>query len=256
MNSMDWARATFRGVFTGTALLLATVFLAAAPVAATPAYMDSTFGFLEDGLEGLPSGTIDGEDSFLSAGEGAGAGAPGLDVELSGSTNLCIFTASSPTCQGDTTGITGAYSALMTITVSAINTLEIDGPFTLLLTGLAPGSYAASEVTVELNPTVPAGLDTSGIEGFGFEAFGHSVDETYAPGTLYHYIGWRVEQGDTVSFRYDVSTAPGIRGAPQLTANAVPRSVGVVPEPGTALLMGLGLAGLAIGKRRVARQSD
>jgi hypothetical protein len=253
-NVMGIERRASRGLLSGMAFLLVTILLAAAPAAATPANFDPVFGFEAAGLEALPVGMMDGDDNFLTAGEGGGMSA--LDVELSGSTDLCIFTASSPSCQGDTAGITGAYSAFVTITVSAINTSEISGPFTLFLSGLAAGSYGVDEVTIELNPTVPDGLDTSGIPGFGFELMGHIVDESFAPAPAYHYVGWRAQLGDTISFRYDVSTAPGSRGAPQLMANAIGRAIVPVPEPGTAVLMGLGLVALGVRGRRIAPELD
>lgn len=248
MNTKAMGRGAFGGALASTTFFLASLLLAASPAVATPATYADSFGFLEAGLEALPVGVMDGADDFLMVGE-VGSVA-GLDVELTGSTNLCVFTASSPACQADTGGITGPYSVLMTITVSAINTDAIDGPFTLFLSGRA-GVYAPSEFTVELNPTLPAGLDTSGIPGFGFGFMGHIVDETFGPSTVYHYVGWRMSLGDTVSFRYDVSTAPNGRGAPQLRANATSSLLVPVPEPGTALLMGLGLAGLAMAERRL-----
>ncbi len=254
MNSMGRGWGTFRRVWTGAVFGLAATLLAAVPAVATPAIFDPIWGFQEAGLEGLPSGTMDefGGDTWLLAGEGGGMGM--LDVELSGTTNLCLFTASSPVCQSDTSGITGAYSAIATLTVSAVHSAEISGPFTLFMSGLPGSGYSTSEVTLELNPTVPMGLDTSGIPGFGFQSLVHVEDVTEAPFPIYHYVGWRVQLGDTFSMRYDVLTAPEGRAAPQLMVNAIGRAI--VPEPGTALLMGLGLACLATGKRRRIGESD
>jgi len=242
---------SLQALLMGAAFLAATIFLAAAPAAATPATIDPVFGFESVGLEGLPVGTMNGDDDFLTAGE---AGFPGgLDIELMGTANnICIFTASSTACQSSTAGITGAWSAYVTFEISAVNPSVIDGPFTLFLTGLEPGGlYAASEVTIELDPTLEPGLDVSGITGFNLRPFGHVIDETFTP-TEYDYIGWQAQVGDTFSFRYDVSTAPGVRGTPSLTANGISRVILPIPEPGTALLMGIGLAGLAIAQRRLA----
>lgn len=258
MDSMEKEGVAFRGMSVSrqglwpTALTLAGcvigLVLAASPAAATPATLNSVFGFNEAGLEGLESGVLTVEDEFLMAGESV----PGLDVVLSGSTDLCIFTASNPVCQSTTSGITGAYSAYVTVTVDSTPNPAIDGPFTLFLSGRGP-SYSESEVQVELDPTVEPGLDTSGIAGFNLIPFAHIIDETFGTPAAYHYIGWQVQVGDTFSFRYDVSTAPNGRPGPQLTANAIARPIvpRVIPEPGTALLMGLGLAGLSVAQRRL-----
>ena len=101
--------------------------------------------------------------------------------------------------------------------VSAVNTQLVDGPFTLFLSGLADATYGASEVQVELNPVVPTGLDTSALVDFAFDGsfdpFVHVIDEAYLPDDVFHYIGWEVQLGDTVSFQYDVLTGPDGRGA-------------------------------------------
>lgn len=235
--------------------LAAAMVLAAMPAAATPATFDPVFGFNAAGLEGLPVGVMDGEDAFLAAGE---VGFPGpLDIELTGSTtNICIFTASSNACQSNTAGISGAWSAYVTFLVSDADPNLIDGPFTLFLSGLAPGLYAPSEVTIGLDPTLEPGLDVSGITGFNLLPFGHVIDETDAPVAIYDYIGWRAQVGDSITFRYDVSTAPGTRGTPSLMANGISRVILPIPEPGTSLLMGLGLIGLAMAQRRLAPADD
>ena len=229
--------------------LLVGLILGAGPALALPANFDPIFGFDDTNLGGLPTLTIDVEDPFLGVGD-ATAGA--FDVEVTGSTDVCILF-NDETCRASTLGVTGAYSVIMTLTVSAVDGDEIEGPFTLFLSGLAGGTYAASEVAVELNPTLPTNLDTSAVPGFvwndSFTPFVRVNDVTFEP-TVYDYVGWNVNVGDSVTFRYDVSTSPGTRAAPQLTANATT----VVPEPGTALLMGIGLAGLAVaGGRREVR---
>jgi hypothetical protein len=138
---------------------------------------------------------------------------------------------------------------IVSIEVSGINTGLIgDGEdFTLFLSGVT-GDYTPAEVQIELNPVV-AGLDTSAVPGFefddSFDTYSHLVYSS-----AYDYIGWNTSLGDRISFQYNVLTAPGTRGTPQLMANAT----AVVPEPGAALLMGLGLAGLASVNRGSKRR--
>ena len=228
------------------AALFATVlFMTAAPALATPAKFAPLYGFESAGLEGLPSFNFD-STSFLGAGE---AGGLPVDVELRGSSDVCILFGDS-TCREDTAGITGAYSVIVSIEVSGVNTELIgDADFTLFLSGVVTGDYTPAEVQIELNPVVLAGLDTSAVAGFefdgSFDTYSHLVYSS-----AYDYIGWNTRLGDRISFQYDVLTAPGERGTPQLTANAT----AVVPEPGAALLMGLGLAGLASVNRGSKRR--
>ena len=189
------------------------------------------------------------------------AGDPALmpDVELLGSQDLCILVGSEDVCRSSAVGVTEAYSALVSIEVNVVDA-TLTGPFTLYLDSLAVGSpYAFSEVSIELDPTTTtpnfATLDTSAVPGFAtrfdgtYDPFVH-IEFTGVSGitVLADYIGWTVKNGDFITFRYDVSVGAIGGDAPQLTANAIPI---VVPEPGTALLMGLGLAGLTLlGGRR------
>ena len=222
----------------------------AGPAAATSAVFSSGgWGFETTNLAGRPTIAIDGSVPFLDA--GTPGSVPNLDVELVGSTDLCVLTPGSSRCRGANPAPTGPFSVLVSFTVNVLNE-ELDGPFTLMLTSLVGGlGYSPAEVAIELDPTVPAALDTSAVPGFvfdgSFDPFVRVRDDYDPPTTAYDYVGWTVQQGTRVVFRYDVLTR--LRGSayPQFTANAVPR---VVPEPGTALLFGLGLAGLAMAGGR------
>jgi len=217
--------------------------------AASPAsFASGGWGFEPTGLGGLATIQIDGSSPFLTA--GTPGSMPNLDVELVGSTDLCVLAAGSSVCQAANPALSGPFSVLVSFSVDVRNE-SLEGPFTLMLTSLVGGlGYAPNEVAIELDPSVPAGLDTSAVPGFvwdgDFDGFVH-VRDAYAPPTLYDYVGWTVQHGSRVVFRYDVLTQ--LRGGayPQFSANAVPS---VVPEPGAALLVGLGLAALAIGGRR------
>jgi hypothetical protein len=251
MQSMDSVQAK-RGMVSG-ALLALMVFFVAAPVAATSAnFASGGWGLDPTNLTGLPSFTIDGSVPFLDAGDPTVFN--NLDVELTGSLegDICILAAGSNVCQANLNSISGPYSALVTLQIEVINTAQISGPFTLVLSGL-DGTYDPSEVSINLNPTAPAGLDTSAVSGFVFDGsfttdFVHVEDLTNeSMGDIYDYVGWTVTDLGSVTFRYDVSTAPNGRDTPGLFLNAIPV---VVPEPGTALLLGLGLAGLTVAGRR------
>lgn len=238
-----------------TAVLLLFVLFAVGPASATPANFDeSGFGFEAAGLGGLPVGQIDPMTPFLLA--GAPGTAPVLDVELLGSQDICILATGGNLCQTDVSGITGDFSALVTLEINVVDPATLSGPFTLFLNSLTSDpAYDLGNVSIELNPFAPEGLDASAVPVFesnfdgSFDPFVHVQFTTTGGSTvLADYVGWTVEDGDIVTFRYDVVGGPVGGFAPQLTANAVPI---VVPEPETALLMALGLAGLSFaGGRR------
>jgi hypothetical protein len=191
---------------------------------------------------------------FLLA--GAPGTAPALAVELLGSQDICILAAGGNVCQTDASGITGDFSALVTLEINVVDPATLSGPFTLFLNSLTSDpAYDLGNVSIELTPFAPEGLDASAVPVFenyfdgSFDPFVHVQFTTTGGSTvLADYVGWTVEDGDIVTFRYDVVGGPVGGFTPQLTANAVPI---VVPEPGTALLMALGLAGLSFaGGRR------
>ncbi len=241
--------------------LIGLAFLVAAgpSAAATAGFSDIRWGFDPADLVGLPTGSIGEADPFLLA--GAPETDPNLDVILGGSTDLCVLPAGSSVCQRTPGGLSGPYSALVTLQVTVVNTELLPGPFTLMLTGLGSPDYDPAEVSIELDPVVDPNLDTSAVTNFVFGGvfapFVHIRDLAVqqSQGVVYDYIGWTVEDGDSITFRYDVSNAPNGRQAPFFTLNATPVTV-PVPEPGPALLMGLGLVGLSFSGARLRRRAD
>ena len=251
--NLIWTKRAAANFWTTLAVTGALFFFAVAPASATPAsFASNGFGFDGAGLAGLPIGTIDPTDPFLLAG-GPDPMLP-LSVELLGSQDLCILVGSSNVCQADAVGVTGDFSALVSIEINVVDS-NLTGPFTLFLNSLTTDpAYDLADVTIELNGMEPAGLDTSAVPLFAsrydadFDPFVHVQYTTTGGGTLLaDYIGWTVQDGDIVTFRYDVVGGSVGGFAPQLTANATPI---VVPEPGVALLMGLGLGGLSLASGR------
>jgi hypothetical protein len=203
----------------------------------------------------LPSAQTDGSDRMFSAADTVADPRLGdVDVVLGGSTMACALEAGSSTCKATPDGFTGDYSVIMALEIT-VNAPELLGhEFTLILRGMdVTNGYDSSDVFIDLAPTVPSDFDPSSVPGFvdlwddSFDAFVRIEDDYPADcadvGGICNYIGWTVKDGDVVTFRYEVSSFSGdTRPPPTLFYNAF--NV-VVPEPGTALLMGLGLAGLS-----------
>jgi hypothetical protein len=240
------------------ALVALGLALVVGPAGATSArFASSRFGFVPEDLVGLQQIRLVEGDPFLDAADPTAPGlGPDLAVELIGSTDLCVLAQGSSTCRVNADGITTPYSAIMSFEVNALDPRLLNGPFTLMLTGIDVADDP-SIVRIALDPALSVGLDTSAVPGFVFDpsngvggfdvpiAVRDEIDA--AAGMIYYHLGFTVQDGDRVTLRIDVDASASVQPVPQLFANATPV---VVPEPGTALLMGLGLLGLSWAGRR------
>jgi hypothetical protein len=260
-NSVQRRGAIRAGLWVVTAAFLGAVSLGATSAAAVPANFDSSgVGFIPSPtISSLPGFGIDLSTPLLSAGDPSGGGSFEVDFSGSAGGEVCILASGSPNaCQADLVGVTTAYSAIVTLEISALNTGEIAGPFTLAITmlDLNPSSgdvWTAGEVSIALDPTAPMPLDTQAVPGFNFDGtfdpFVRIEDVACGNSGGCTYLGWTIAApggdpiGQTVTFRFDVATAPAGRNTPKLLFNAIPV---VVPEPGTIVLMTLGLVGLSL----------
>ena len=261
-----WMRRAPSRVFATLGIVLSVGFVATAMAASTASAISANFDLVTGlGFDAStlppPDVTVDLSDPMFTAGD---VTLSNFDVGLTGTSDVCILASGSTTCQPTVSGVTGPFSVLVSITIASLNDSRLDSatPFTLVVGDLGSGpgipSYNKADVSVDLNPAPIPGLDTSAVPAFdwdptrGVGGFEPTVllEDTANQSTLgevYTFVGWTVTLGQTVTFKYDVSTAPNPAGTPQFAAAAF---AVVVPEPGTALLMGLGLAGLALADRR------
>lgn len=233
-----------------TVLFGALALLAALPGGANAASFAPNFGF-DPATLGPVDLMLDSSTVLLDANDLA---APGnTDVQIDGSFDLCILIGSSTKCDSSIfVGEPAPVSFIVTLTVAKINDPALaSSPFTLILRDLNPApGYARTDVTVDDSYAAipnfnPNGFDfdpNNGINGFDpFRVIEHEV----APGDIRYYLGWTVILGDSVTFKFDLEDGSIRNNLPGFLFSAT-----AVPEPGTALLIGLGLVGLSVAGRR------
>lgn len=263
MKRLDLKRT--RRISSMAAVLVGAVLVAiGAPMLAGAASFDETIR--PDGTQrgfdpmtlSAPDLVIDGRAGILPARDELGIG--GSDALFTGSTNVCILIGASETCLSDPLEPLDMQPApvtfLVTLQITSVSAALGSDPFTLLLRNLdGTAGYDRSYVTVDTNYDEIPGLVIPPSTGFifdpgnGMNGFDPAivVQNNIDVGDIRYYLGWTVSLGDSVTFRYDLEQGEIMGFTPSFVWSATPF---VVPEPGTALLIGLGLGGLSVAGRR------
>jgi len=176
--------------------------------------------------------------SPLNPAGNTGGGFPDIEYDES----VCFYLQGSTTCQANlpAAGVT-PYSLAVTYTITALNVAQNASGVLLVIESLGlPMGYSIPDAGIAV-AGAPIGAQT-------FDPLSGIEDNAFGPGFEYYYLGWLVTSvGETFTLRIDVADQLA-SGNPFPVTSSAP-IFNVVPEPGTALLLGLGLAGLAAAGR-------
>ena len=191
------------------------------------------------GFRPLDPGLSDTADYLLSLNSSDIFGvSSGVDYSLS----QCILLTPGGLCQ-DTAPLGSSYTSIATVSFDPASLPQPipDKGLLFFLSGLSGApAYSTDAVSIVLDPAP--------IPGFVFTPLETIVWSPPAADQSFYYLGFRLFPGQLeATLRYDVS-AQLAGGTPALETNA--SYVFVVPEPATALLVGLGTLGLSMVRRR------
>ncbi len=222
------------------ALLIALIGLLLVDVGAARAtsvqFLPSIYAAGFDATPGFPttaSYVIPSNAPFVSAGSG-----PGESVSYT--LQQCLLLNGAGDCQPPLPQGSDPYVSIATLTLTSVTQPIPQDGILLFLSGLGtnPVAYNEDEVAVETSAGSIAGQSYGGLE---------TIVWTSTAGNTYYYLGVRMYAiGDSLTLRYDVDYQR-LGGTPVIETNVV---YNFVPEPSTALLLALGLGGLAIRRQR------
>jgi hypothetical protein len=145
-----------------------------------------------------------------------------------------------------------AYTSVVTLTMGALpdnpdTEAELQDEILFLIMGVSDDQTATPPHPIYTTEQIEFVTDHPTDTPFDEAAY-----DPRGEGAMFYYLGFVLSAGETVTFRYDV-TEQADGGTPVFFSKAT-YDYTQVPESGTALLMGLGLAGLAYtgsaGRRR------
>jgi hypothetical protein len=202
-------------VKTAVSLALGTTALLASQVSHAAVVYSGTVNLaIPNTLNGLYLNVLTGANNL--PGSTAGSTVPGWDINPYGTTSLSLFSATPTASSGyvSTTGVTPATNLTLGTSISA-----------------------ASTFITAVNTPAPAGWNLNSSNNYVGFRFLNETGSTVHYGWFQLAIGADTLTRTLVSYAYESTPGAAILA-------------GVVPEPGTYGLMGLGIAGVLLAARR------
>lgn len=219
------------------ALMLATALFAAPALAQSTVWTDWTSRTV--GSPGAAAGLLDGVAVSYSGEVLANTVINGSSAIWLPATSFIGGTSTtSPSSVGDAITLSGSFSGLATITFASAVTNPV-----FAIWSLGSPRLAAS-FTFNTTPTLQAGGPNANFGGSAISVAGNTVSGSEGNGVvqfdgIFDSISW------TSTFENFYAFSVGVSGS------GLPPPVSPIPEPGTAVLLGVGLATLAgIARRR------